>query len=101
MFRKYSEGSLLLENKSHIKQKLKETLSFNCAKLDLENSFNHTYKGDESARENAKGKALSEQTIKKQLATNFKNFKRVYNVFEKLPHFDVYRLKVNIMYLTL
>ncbi len=79
---------------------MKETLSFNCAKLDLEYASNIFYKGDESSRENAKKKALSEQNIRKQLATNLKNFKREYIVFEKLPHFVVYRLKVNRIYST-
>ena len=73
---------------------MRESLSFNCAKQDIELSFNLTFKGDDSARTKAKEKALSEQNIKKQLAANFKQFKKEYNIFEKLPHFAVYRLKV-------
>jgi hypothetical protein len=73
---------------------MRESLSFNCAKQDIELSFNLTFKGDDSARTKAKEKALSEPNIKKQLAANFKQFKKDYNIFEKLPHFAVYRLKV-------
>lgn len=94
LFKLYSEGSLILENEAEIKQKMKESLSFNCAKQDIELSFNLTFKGDDSARPKAKEKALSEPNIKKQLAANFKQFKKEYNIFEKLPHFAVYRLKV-------
>ena len=86
---------MLLENEEQIKRKMMETLSFNAAKIDLEQNFNIAYKGDESGRSKAKEKAISEQNIRKQLAINFKNFKRGYNIFEKLPHFAVYRLKVN------
>jgi hypothetical protein len=96
LFTLYSEGSLLLENEAEIKQKMKESLSFNCAKHDVELSFNLSFKGDDSERPKAKGKAVSEPNIKKQLAANFKQFKKDYNIFEKLPHFAVYRLKVRL-----
>ena len=94
LFTLYSEGSFILENEAEIKQKMKEQLSFSCAKQDIELSFNLTFKGDDSARPKAKEKALSEPNIKKQLAANFKQFKKDYNIFENLPHFAVYRLKV-------
>ena len=94
LFTFYSEGSLILENEPEIKQKMKESLSFKRAKQDVELNFNLTYKGDDSARPKAKEKALSEPKIRKQLAANFKLFKKDHNIFEKLPHFAVYRLKV-------
>ena len=71
-----------------------DTLSFDAAKIDLEHNFHIAYKGDESGHEEAKKKAIAEANIRKQLALNFKNFKKEYNIFEKLPHFAVYRLKV-------
>jgi hypothetical protein len=90
----YYEGSLLLENEEQIKQKMKETLSFSAARIDVEHNFNIANRGNDTDYEKAKQKAISEQNIRKQLAINFKNFKREYNIFEKLPHFAVYRLKV-------
>ena len=94
LFTLYSKGSLILENEDDIKQKMVDLLSFNCAKSDIEMNFNLSYKGDDSERPKAKEKALAEPNIRKQLGTNFKRFKREYNIFEKLPHFAVYRLKV-------
>ena len=94
MFFFNSKGSLLLENEQEIKQKMKETLSFNCAKQDLEFSVNKSSKEDGSARAKAKDNVLSEENIRRQLGLNYKNFKKEYNIFGKLPHFAVYRLKV-------
>ena len=94
LFTFYSKGSLILENEPEIKKKMKKSLSFNCAKQDIELNFNLTYKGDDSARPIAKEKALSEPNIRKQLATNFKLFKKDFNIFEKLPNFAVYRLEL-------
>ncbi len=65
IFTLYSEGSLIIENEPEIKQKMKESLSFNCAKQDIELNFNLTFKGDDSARPKAKEKALIEPNIKK------------------------------------
>ena len=94
LFTFYSKGSLILENEPEIKKKMKKSLSFNCAKQDIELNFNLTYKRDDSARPKSKEEALSEPNIKKQLAANFRLFKKDYNIFEKLPHFAVCRLKV-------
>ena len=71
---------------------MKETLSFNCANDDLE--FNIWNKEDGFVRAKAKDNALSKHNIRKQLGFNYKSFKKEYNIFEKLPHFAVYRLKV-------
>ena len=64
LFTLYSEGSLILENEPEIKKKMKESLSFNCAKQDIELNFNLTFKGDDSSRPKAKEKALFEPNIK-------------------------------------
>ena len=64
LFTFYYEGSLILENEPEIKKKRKESLSFNCAKQDIEMNFNLTYKAVDSARPKAKEKALSEPNIK-------------------------------------
>ena len=78
-----------------------ESLSFNCAKYDLGFSFKILNKEDGSARATTKEKALSEPNIRKHLTANYKKFKEVYNIFEKLPNFAVYRLKVLKEYLML
>ena len=94
LFILYSQASLLLENEPEKKPEMMKSLSFNCAKHDLDFSFNLLNKEEGSARATAKEKALSEPNIRKQLTTNYKKFKEMYNIFEKLPHFAVYRLKV-------
>lgn len=94
LFNIYSEGSFLLEKEDEIKQKMVELLSYNCAKIDLETSFNKTFKGDDLSRVKAKEKALSDTNIKKQLSSNFKSFKKEFNIFDKVSHFAIYRLKV-------
>ena len=94
LFTFYSEGSLILENEPEIKQKMKESLSFKRAKQDVELNFNLTYKGDDPARPKVKENALYEPNIRKQLTANFRLFKKVCNIFENLPCFAVYRLKV-------
>ena len=95
LFEKYSDGDLLLDNEPEIKQKMKELLTYNSAKIMLETSFNQYFKGEELSRVKAKEKALSEMNVKRQLASNFRNFKKEFNIFEKLPHFAVTRLKVS------
>jgi hypothetical protein len=76
LFTLYSEGSLILENEPEIKQKMKESLSFNFAKQDIELNFNLTFKGDDSARPKAKEKALSEPNVKNSSLQNLSNSKR-------------------------
>ena len=74
---------------------MRESLSFNCAKTDLDFSSNLSNKEDESVRATTKEKSLSKQNVRKQLALlSYKNLKQEYNIFEKLSHFAVYRLKV-------
>jgi len=77
LFTLYSKGSLILENEPEIKKKMKESLSFICAKQDIELSFNLTFKGDDSARPKAKEKALSEPNIKNSLLQTLSNSKRI------------------------
>jgi hypothetical protein len=74
---------------------MEETLSFNCAQTEIEFSFNLSTKEDGSARAITKKMAHFEHNIMKQLALNYNYFKQEYNIFEKLLHFVVYRLKVN------
>ena len=55
---------------------MKETLSFNCAKQDLEFNFNINNKEDGSDRAKAKENVLSEHDIRKHLELNYINFKK-------------------------
>ncbi len=71
-------------------------LTWNSAKIILETEFNSKYSGNDIERLDAKAKATSEINIKKKLSLNYKNFAKTYNIFEKLPHFAIFRLKVNI-----
>ena len=86
LFTFYYEGSLILKNEPEIKKKMKESLSFNRVSQDIELKFNLTFKGDDAARPKAKEKTLSKPNIKKQLASNFKLFKKDYNIFKKNYH---------------
>jgi hypothetical protein len=63
LFKLYSQGSLLLENE--LEKKMIESLSFNCAKHDLDFSFKLLNKEDGSARATTKEKALSQPNIRK------------------------------------
>jgi len=77
---------------------MKEKLSLNCSKTDVEFSFNLSNKEDGFARATPKEKDLSEQNIRKTLNLNYMYFKLEYNILKKLHHFAVYRLNVNIFY---
>ena len=70
---------------------MKETLSFNYAKNEIEFSLNLSNKEDGYVRAKAKDHVVYEQNIRKQLGFNYKNFNKEYNIFQKLAHFAVYR----------
>jgi len=91
LFNLYSKESLLLEKEP---EKMNESLSFNCAKTDLEFGFNLSNKEVGFVQATTIGKTLSQQNKRKHLVLNLKNIKLECNIFENLPHFVVYRLEI-------
>jgi hypothetical protein len=71
-------------------------LNWNSAKIILETEFNSKYSCNDAERSDAKAKATSKINMYKKLSLNYKNFAKTYNIFEKLQHFAIFRLKVNM-----
>jgi hypothetical protein len=97
LIKNFSSGALYISNEVEIEEQMRLQLTWNSAKIILETEFNSKYAGNDAERSDVKAKATSEINIKKKLSSNYKNFSKTYNIFEKLPHFAIFRLKVNII----
>ena len=97
LIKKFSSGALYISNEDEIEEQMRLYLTWNSAKIILETEFNSKYANNDAERSNAKAKATSEINIKKKLSVNYKNFAKTYIIFEKLPHFAIFRLKVSIV----
>ena len=74
---------------------MQSSLTWNVAKISCESQFSNTYKGKNSEFTESKTKYVTDGRISRILSANWKKFKLQYPIFDKLPHFAIFRLKVN------
>ena len=95
LFKRFSDGSLKLKEDAEIKTEMQFYLTWNVAKISCESQFSNTYKGKDSEFTESKTKYVTDGRISRILSANWKKFKLQYPIFDKLPHFAIFRLKVN------
>jgi hypothetical protein len=81
---------------STIEKRMKTTLSWSTAFVTAETEFNKTYTGKDSERSAKKKSSTSDKEVLKILNSAWKSFKNEFSIFDKLPHFAIYRLKVKL-----
>jgi len=79
-----------------IEKKMRTTLSWSAAIVIAETEFNKTYTGKDSERSAKKIISTSDKEVMKILNSSWKSFKNEFSIFDKLPHFAIYRLKVKL-----
>ena len=94
LLERFSEGSLVLDMESTIEKRMRTTLSWSAAFVIAETEFNQTYTGKDSERSAKKKISTSDKEVLKILNSRWKSFKNEFSIFDKLPHFAIYRLKV-------
>ena len=80
---------------STIEKRMKTKLSWSTAFVMAETEFNKTYTRKDSERSAKKKSSTSDKEVMKILNSAWKSFKNEFSIFDKLPHFAIYRLKVN------
>jgi hypothetical protein len=79
---------------STIEKRMRTTLSWSTAFVMAETEFNKTFTGKDSERSAKKKSSTSDKEVLKILNLAWKSFKNEFSIFDKLPHFAIYRLKV-------
>ena len=90
----FSRGDLQLKEELEIKERMKSELCWNNAKIFLESEFEKSYQGITTDFTQHKAKYITDGKIKKILSVNWRNFKKEWPIFDKLPNFAIRRLKV-------
>ncbi len=96
LFRFFSFGELKLFEDQEIEKDMRSDLSWNAAKIYVESEIGRTYKGNPTEFTHIKAKYLTDSKIKKTLTSNWKIFRKEWPLFEKLPNFAIFRLRVHL-----